>query len=239
MSEVSRLFKTITGDLIVDTHQSIDFSSLISVSGEYRIFGSDVQDDALKDVGKMVLNYSGDYDYPNIEIALDVILYENFQQRRLAAKGTQLPLSQIDFGNLKKNNTFTCYGCPNGSLFFNTATVIILGEAVSITSITAPSLEQLELKYTGTLPSLSLIVPKIQTLTFYASSITQNLILQGSATASINAPNLSTVGGNVAVSGNSVSFNSLTTVGGLMEIQANTIEQNTGQPHNSGGSTGS
>lgn len=238
LSEVTSLFQTITGNLFVNTDQSIDFSSLRSVSEEYRVFGSDVQDDALNTVGSLYISYSGDYDYPNLESAGEVVLYENLQQPKLAAKGRKAPLSRINFENLKTNNKFNSFGYSSGSLFFSTASVLILGEGVQITSVLAPSLERLELKYSGTLSTLSLIVSNIQTITINASSITQNFTIQGSASASVNAPNLTTVGGNVSVSANSVSFTSLTTVGGTLEIQANSIEQNTGQPHNSGGSTG-
>jgi hypothetical protein len=53
---------------------------------------------------------------------------------------------------------------------------------------------------------------------------------------------LETVGGNVTVTGtnsettaDSVNFENLTNVGGELAIDAEEVEQNTGQPHNSGG----
>ena len=70
----------------------------------------------------------------------------------------------------------------------------------------------------------------------------------------ISMPNLTTVGGNLSVKEyvapnenvnnnnvvdvqTSVDFGNLSNVGGELEIEADNIEQNTGQPHNSGGTT--
>ena len=72
----------------------------------------------------------------------------------------------------------------------------------------------------------------------------------------ISMPNLTTVGGNLSVKEyvapgenannnnvtgtdvqTSVDFGNLSNVGGELDIEADNIEQNTGQPHNSGGST--
>jgi hypothetical protein len=74
-------------------------------------------------------------------------------------------------------------------------------------------------------------------------SITGKLIARSN---NLSMPNLATVGGNVSVKKyivnninveTSVDFTSLSNVGGELEIEADNIEQNTGQPHNSGGST--
>ena len=71
------------------------------------------------------------------------------------------------------------------------------------------------------------------------TSVTGNLTISSDV---VSMTTLETVGGNVTVTGtnsettaDSVNFENLTNVGGELEIDAEEVEQNTGQPHNSGG----
>lgn len=72
------------------------------------------------------------------------------------------------------------------------------------------------------------------------TSITGNLIC---STNSVAMTSITTVGGNLNVTGitegtnaASANFENLTNVGGDLNIEANEVSQDTGQPHNSGGS---
>ena len=71
------------------------------------------------------------------------------------------------------------------------------------------------------------------------TSVTGNLTISSDV---VSMTTLETVGGNVTVTGtnsetlaDSVNFENLTNVGGELEIDAVEVEQDTGQPHNSGG----
>ena len=71
------------------------------------------------------------------------------------------------------------------------------------------------------------------------TSVTGNLTISSDV---VSMTTLETVGGNVTVTGtnsettaDSVNFENLTNVGGELAIDAEEVEQNTGQPHNSGG----
>jgi len=82
-------------------------------------------------------------------------------------------------------------------------------------------------------------VPKITANNL--TSITGHLNI---STNTVSMTKLNTVGGNIDVKGttensnaNLVNFENLTNVGGELNIQATEVSQNTGQPHNSGGSS--
>ncbi|MBA22732.1 MAG: hypothetical protein CMP52_05275, partial [Flavobacteriales bacterium] len=71
------------------------------------------------------------------------------------------------------------------------------------------------------------------------TSVTGNLTISSDV---VSMTTLETVGGNVTVTGtnsetlaDSVNFENLTNVGGELEIYSVEAEQDTGQPHNSGG----
>ena len=82
----------------------------------------------------------------------------------------------------------------------------------------------------------------ITAVTVTSTSLTQITGALTVRTTTITLTVISSIGGNVQVTGISentsaetVSFPNLSNVGGELAIDADEVEQNTGQPHNSGG----
>lgn len=239
VSEVTKLFGTIDGNLIIDTSSSLDLSGLTSVSGEYSLRGSEVNHQSLNSVGVLRLNYTGNYNMPNLSSANHVVLYDLININ--AKKATTKIITSADFSGLSQNVSFRTVPGAEGEIRLKNAQRLCLGSGVKVVSVDTPDALEIKLNYSSSLESsLTINAPNCLKINLGASGIRGDLLIEAPG-ADIQAPNLTIVEGNInrsleGINPNGiVNFPNLTTVQGLININANQITQNTGQPHNSGG----
>jgi hypothetical protein len=67
LSDFLKTIQVVTRSVYINTHvEELDLSSLTNVGGIYILRGADILDDALTVTGGMVLDYEGDFIYPNL-----------------------------------------------------------------------------------------------------------------------------------------------------------------------------
>lgn len=279
VGEVTELITSVGGNVTITTPgEGLNLSNLTSVSGNYSISGGDADDDALTTVGgNILLNYAGGYRMPNLTSAGDIDLARVSAQ---AAKNDGSNLGVVNFP-LVAANSISTVGDRDGMLDFGSTfiTAIVLGPGVYLDYVVAPFAVTVVSLYTSPLNSLFINAPNANTINMVTSSINGdvsvttggalvlprvttingNVNITGPAveansltsitgnltcsTDSITMTSITTVGGNLNVTGitegtnaASANFENLTNVGGDLNIEANEVSQDTGQPHNSGGS---
>jgi hypothetical protein len=230
VNEVSKLIKTVVGNVTVETNASIDMSALTSVSGDYVVDGFDISDDALVSAGDILLDYDGGYTLPALTTAKNIYLvdYDTTAATSSAAAivgtisvafNTALQATSISTaasgsvhsggGGHSSGGSFVVGSYTANTVNFNDASSIVIGD-VPVISVTAPDATSLELHYDGAktdqLASLTVVGAKLTSVTTMATYITGVLDIDGAATAAFSAPSLVEVGGATDIDAATVSF---------------------------------
>ena len=233
---------TVDGDITLNYEGDYDMPNLTSVGN---ILLTPVTSSASKKPGSISINFS------------KVIACNSLKIDRTSAIGaldfTSFPVSSIFFGAgiLVKSliaplaiNIQFLYSLPLPSLFINAPNATNL--SIATTAVNGPFAIITDVLGTFSAPALATIGgnASITAGTFSANKCTR---VDGNLSINSNDVSMTTLGtvvGNVSVTGtnsdttaDSVNFANLSNVGGSLSIDALEVNQNTGQPHNSGGNS--
>ena len=214
VSAVTKLIKSVVGNVTVSTIASLDLSGLTAVSGAYSVSNNDVDDSSLSSTGDLTVNYNGAYSFPSLVSAGSITL----TNKTSTVTGT----TSIDFSGLTTaTDMITAGATTSGTLSLDSATDVKVGSGASIISLTAAKALNVELHNAGTLSSLAINTASATTVVVKASKVTGSATI--TATSGVSAPALTTAAGITAVSAD-VSFPALTSVSANTSITAATAD---------------
>ena len=231
VNEVTSLMKIVTGNLVVKTDESISFSKLTNVGGNYSVEGNDVQDNSLKSVKNLYLDYDGGYEFNDLSSALSIVLidYETpTNSSRIGSLGT----SFIKFPGLITNNLIWIGQIPppsyeaelfsfnlsliDSSPIFNAlfAEQLILGPGIVLGEINVPRAKNISLLYNGVYPSsLKITAPLAEKISIpNVTEVVGDLEISGGSNTELDASSVTKIDGTATINASSIALNSLTTV---------------------------
>ena len=202
VSEITSKIASIIGNVTINTIESIDFSNLVAISGNYSVTGNDIDDSSLASVANVTLNYEGAYSQPALKTAGAIVI----TNKTSTVTGTIL----VDFSGLTSGTITDAATASAGKLDLDSATSVVVGAGAPVISLTAPKALTVELHNAGTLASLNVNTVSATSVIVQATKITGAATI--TATTDVNLA--ATEAGSVAISsGGKVSATALTKSG--------------------------
>ena len=201
VSEITSKIASIIGNVTINTIESIDFSNLTAVSGDYAVAGNDVDDSALASVADVTLNYEGAYSQPALKTAGDIVI----TNKTSTVTGT----ISVDFSGLTSGTITDAASSSAGTLDLDSATSIVIGSGAPVISLTAPKALTVELHNAGTLASLTVDTVSATSVIVQATKVTGAATI----TATTDVTLAATTAGSLAISAGKLSAAALTASG--------------------------
>ena len=225
VNEVTSLMKIVTGNLVVKTDESISFSKLTNVGGDYFVEGSDVLDDSLKTAKNLYLDYDGGYDFPALTSAMTVAVVDYSAPAASSKTGTK-GTTNFSFNALTENNAIMTTTEINwglsviitggivGELNLSSVVDIALGSGVMPKKITAPIAKTITILFNNVYTSsLTIIAPVADKIALpNVTEVVGNLEITGGSTTVLDASSVTKIEGTATINASSIALDSLATV---------------------------
>ena len=228
---ISSQINSVGGDVTINTPDgSLNLSELSSVGGNYSIQGSDANDDKLLTVGgDITLNYEGDYSMPNLTSAGKIIITPIGTST--ASKKGERVLIYLSFPKVILLQAMAIAGIPASlaldftSFIGNAIGGIVFGPGILIDELVAPDATEIILKNTEPLAKLIIFAPRAKKTDIATKAVNGKVDIQTSTAtdSTVNAPDLATVEGDVAITCGSADLNNLTVIQGNCAITASAV----------------
>jgi hypothetical protein len=225
VNEVTSLMKIVTGNLVVKTDESISFSKLTNVGGDYFIEGSDVLDNSLKTAKNLYLDYDGGYDFPALTSAMTIAVVDYSAPAASSKTGTK-GTTNFSFNALTENNAIMTTTEINwglsviitggivGELNLSSVVDIALGSGVMPKKITAPVAKTITILFNNVYTSsLTIIAPVADKIALpNVTEVVGNLEITGGSTTVLDASSVTKIEGTATINASSIALDSLATV---------------------------
>ena len=228
---ISSQINSVGGDVTINTPDgSLNLSELSSVGGNYSIQGSDANDDKLITVGgDITLNYEGDYSMPNLTSAGKIIITPIGTST--ASKKGERVLIYLSFPKVILLQAMAIAGIPASlaldftSFIGNAIGGIVFGPGILIDELVAPDATEIILKNTEPLAKLNITAPNATNVEIATKIVNGTVNIQTSTAtdSTFNAPDLTTIQGDVDITCGSADLNNLTVIQGNCAITASAV----------------
>lgn len=229
---ITSQIKSVGGDVSINTPDgSIDLTQLSSVGGNYSIEGSDANDDKLLTVdGDITLNYEGDYSMPNLTSAGKIFITPigtSTVSKKFVGYALSFPsitiCNAIAVRSIAAQTISRALDLTPFSL--NPIESIDFGPGLIIEDLIAPAAIDISIKNPLPVAKLNISAPLAMKAFIATKAVNGPIDIQTStATGStLNAPDLATVQGDVAITCGSANLNNLTVIQGNCAVTATTI----------------
>ena len=229
---ITSQIKSVGGDVSINTPDgSIDLTQLSSVGGNYSIEGSDANDDKLLTVdGDITLNYEGDYSMPNLTSAGKIFITPiatSTASKKFVGYALSFPsitiCNSIAVRSIAAQTISRALDLTPFSL--NPIESIDFGPGLIIEDLIAPAAIDISIKNPLPVAKLNISAPLAMKAFIATKAVNGPIDIQTStATGStLNAPDLATVQGDVAITCGSANLNNLTVIQGNCAVTATTI----------------
>ena len=229
---ITSQIKSVGGDVSINTPDgSIDLTQLSSVGGNYSIEGSDANDDKLLTVdGDITLNYEGDYSMPNLTSAGKIFITPigtSTVSKKFVGYALSFPsitiCNSIAVRSIAAQTISRALDLTPFSL--NPIESIDFGPGLIIEDLIAPAAIDISIKNPLPVAKLNISAPLAMKAFIATKAVNGPIDIQTStATGStLNAPDLATVQGDVAITCGSANLNNLTVIQGNCAVTATTI----------------
>ena len=198
LSAVTSKFVTIVGTVSTTAADTLDFSNLTAVSGDYAVDGHDVDDSSLASVADVTLNYEGAYSQPALKTAGAIVI----TNKTSTVTGT----ISVDFSGLTSGTITDAGSGSAGTLNLDSATSVVIGSGAPVISLTAPKALTVELHNAGTLASLTVDTVSATSVIVQATKVTGAATITATADVTLAA----TTAGSLAISAGKLSAAALT-----------------------------
>ena len=231
-SQVTELITSVGGNVtVISPDGSINLSRLSSVSGNYSISGTDANDDELLTVdGDITLNYEGDYSMPNLTSAGKIFITPiatSTASKKFVGYALSFPsitiCNSIAVRSIAAQTISRALDLTPFSL--NPIESIDFGPGLIIEDLIAPAAIDISIKNPLPVAKLNISAPLAMKAFIATKAVNGPIDIQTStATGStLNAPDLATVQGDVAITCGSANLNNLTVIQGNCAVTATTI----------------
>ena len=231
-SQVTELITSVGGNVtVISPDGSINLSRLSSVSGNYSISGTDANDDELLTVdGDITLNYEGDYSMPNLTSAGKIFITPiatSTASKKFVGYALSFPsvtiCNAIAVRSIAAQTISRALDLTPFSL--NPIESIDFGPGLIIEDLIAPAAIDISIKNPLPVAKLNISAPLAMKAFIATKAVNGPIDIQTStATGStLNAPDLATVQGDVAITCGSANLNNLTVIQGNCAVTATTI----------------
>ena len=225
VNEVTSLIKIVTGNLVVKTDESISFSKLTNVGGDYFVEGSDVLDDSLKTAKNLYLDYDGGYDFPALTSAMTIAVVDYSAPAASSKTGTK-GTTNFSFNALTENNSIMTTieinwgssviitGGIVGELNLSSVIDISLGSGVMPKKITAPVAKTITILFNNVYTtSLTIVAPVADKVALpNVTEVVGNLVITGGSTTVLDASSITKIEGTATINASSIALDLLVTV---------------------------
>ena len=225
VNEVTSLIKIVTGNLVVKTDESISFSKLTNVGGDYFVEGSDVLDDSLKTAKNLYLDYDGGYDFPVLTSAMTIAVVD-YSAPAASSKTGKKGTTNFSFNALTENNSIMTTieinwgssviitGGIVGELNLSSVIDISLGSGVMPPKIPAPVAKTITILFNNVYTtSLTIVAPVADKVALpNVTEVVGNLVITGGSTTVLDASSITKIEGTATINASSIALDLLVTV---------------------------